>query len=115
MTQSGDATSPSQDRRHRITRERLSDGSHLAELRANAPPGHQIRSDEEIEHCLRRALAGRPKGDIWVFGYGSLMWNPAFHFAEQKVAVVRGWHRRFCLWMKGGRGRARPSRPDAGA
>ena len=89
---------------HRITRERLRDGSHLAELRANAPPGYQLRTDEELEVCLRAAWAKRPAGDIWVFGYGSLMWNPAFHFAEQKVAVVHGWHRRFCLWMRGGRG-----------
>ncbi|MBN9062749.1 MAG: hypothetical protein BGP06_15775 [Rhizobiales bacterium 65-9] len=104
MTTSDRAADPLQRRGYRITRERLIDGSHLAELRANAPPGHQIRSDEEIDACLRRALDKRPPGDVWVFGYGSLMWNPAFNFAEQKVAVVHGWHRRFCLWMRTGRG-----------
>lgn len=104
MTTSEEAADPSKDRGYRITRERLSDGSHLAQLRANAPPGYNFRSDEEIDACLRRTLAQRPKGDVWVFGYGSLMWNPAFNFVEQKVAVVHGWHRRFCLWMRGGRG-----------
>jgi cation transport protein ChaC len=88
-----------------ITRERLRDGSHLAQLRARALPGFPIRSDEEIEASLKQALAGRPdKGDVWVFGYGSLIWNPAFEFAEKRVAMVRGWHRRFCLWLKAGRG-----------
>ncbi len=88
-----------------ITRERLRDGSHLAELRARALPGFPIRSDAEIEASLRQALAGRPpNGNVWVFGYGSLIWNPAFEFAETKVALVRGWHRRFCLWLKAGRG-----------
>jgi cation transport protein ChaC len=88
-----------------ITRERLRDGSHLAELRARALPGFPIRSDAEIEASLHEALAGRPAdGAVWVFGYGSLIWNPAFHFVETKVALVRGWHRRFCLWLKAGRG-----------
>jgi glutathione-specific gamma-glutamylcyclotransferase len=90
---------------YHITRERLRDGSHLAQLRARALPGFPIRSDEEIDASLNEALAGRPKNcDVWVFGYGSLIWNPAFEFAEKRVALVRGWHRRFCLWLKGGRG-----------
>jgi len=88
-----------------ITRERLRDGTHLAELRARALPGFPIRSDDEIGASLKAALAGRPgDGDVWVFGYGSLIWNPAFDFAEKRVALVRGWHRRFCLWLKAGRG-----------
>lgn len=36
-------------------------------------------------------------GDWWVFAYGSLMWDPGFIFAEQRPALVRGWHRRFTL------------------
>jgi cation transport protein ChaC len=90
---------------YRITRERLRDGSHLAQLRARALPGFPIRSDAEIEASLGAALAARPAtGEVWVFGYGSLIWNPAFEFAEKRVALVRGWHRRFCLWLKAGRG-----------
>jgi cation transport protein ChaC len=45
-----------------------------------------------------------PAADVWVFGYGSLMWNPAFDFAEKRVGVIRGWHRRFCLLLEMGRG-----------
>ena len=32
------------------------------------------------------------------------MWNPAIEFAESRAGAVHGWHRRFCLWLHGGRG-----------
>jgi cation transport protein ChaC len=34
---------------------------------------------------------------LWVFGYGSLVWNPGFPVAEQRVARLNGWHRSFCM------------------
>ncbi|MFV0490986.1 MAG: gamma-glutamylcyclotransferase [Pseudorhodobacter sp.] len=34
---------------------------------------------------------------LWVFGYGSLIWNPEFPVAEQHVAWLKGWHRSFCM------------------
>jgi cation transport protein ChaC len=92
-----------------ITREALADGSLLALVRAVMPPG-TVRSDAEIATSLNHALTSHdPATDLWVFGYGSLMWNPAFFFAERQVGTVHGWHRRFCLWID--RGRARPDRP----
>jgi cation transport protein ChaC len=33
----------------------------------------------------------------WVFGYGSLMWNPGFRFAERRRAVIHGYHRSLCM------------------
>ena len=36
--------------------------------------------------------------DMWVFGYGSLIWNPEFPVAEQAIARANGWHRSFCMW-----------------
>jgi cation transport protein ChaC len=36
-------------------------------------------------------------GDLWVFGYGSLLWNPGFPVAETRVARLEGWHRSFCM------------------
>ena len=34
---------------------------------------------------------------MWVFGYGSLIWDPGFAVAERRVARVHGWHRSFCM------------------
>lgn len=34
---------------------------------------------------------------LWVFGYGSLLWNPGFEVAEQAIATLDGWHRSFCM------------------
>lgn len=34
---------------------------------------------------------------MWVFGYGSLLWNPGFEPAEQVVATLSGYHRSFCM------------------
>ena len=35
--------------------------------------------------------------DMWVFGYGSLIWNPEFPVAERQIARAHGWHRSFCM------------------
>lgn len=34
----------------------------------------------------------------WVFGYGSLMWNPGFAYLRRERAVLHGAHRRFCVY-----------------
>jgi cation transport protein ChaC len=50
-------------------------------------------------------LAVAPRPDrVWVFGFGSLIWNPAFHHVERRTALIRGYHRQFCLLSKAGRG-----------
>jgi len=36
-------------------------------------------------------------GDVWFFAYGSLMWEPGFEPVETRPALLRGWHRRFCV------------------
>lgn len=38
-----------------------------------------------------------PPGDLWVFGYGSLMWSPGFRIAEIRSAILYGYHRAFCI------------------
>ncbi len=40
----------------------------------------------------------------WVFGYGSLMWNPGFATPETQAARLQGWHRAFCIYSEHYRG-----------
>lgn len=86
-----------------LTRENLKSG---AVRKIAAEHGlTNIRSDEELAASLGSMLSGvdLSKG-VWVFAYGSLIWNPAFHFADRVVGRVYGFHRRFCLWAHLGRG-----------
>ena len=41
----------------------------------------------------------RPDGDktLWVFGYGSLIWDPGFDVVETSIARLDGWQRSFCM------------------
>ena len=45
----------------------------------------------------RRLAALAPEAGFWVFGYGSLMWNPGFAAAEQGLARLQGYARAFCM------------------
>lgn len=64
-----------------------------------------LLTPQQREDSLNQTLAQRP-GDapVWVFGYGSLMWNPVFDVAETRLATLSGWHRAFCLRLTAGRG-----------
>jgi cation transport protein ChaC len=37
------------------------------------------------------------QNDLWVFGYGSLLWRPGFEYVERRVATLRGFNRSFCM------------------
>lgn len=64
-----------------------------------------ISADEDREADRARVLDGRMDRDLWVFGYGSLMWDPGVRFAEVRRAFVPGVARRFILHdTKGARG-----------
>lgn len=39
-----------------------------------------------------------PSGDLWVFGYGSLLWRPGFDYVDKQRAHVFGYHRSLCVW-----------------
>jgi len=69
------------------------------------PPGRVPMKDEDYDGLLSEVLTGaEPKEDIWLFAYGSLIWNPACASVEHQPAEVLGWHRSFCfklVWYRG--------------
>ena len=66
--------------------------------------GGRAWSDRQLHESLQQTLARGPGGDLWIFAYGSLIWNPLFPVAEERVARVHGLHRSFCIWSRIGRG-----------
>lgn len=42
--------------------------------------------------------------DLWIFGYGSLIWRPDFEYIEHRRAKVHGWHRALKMWSRINRG-----------
>ncbi len=94
-----------------LRREELTE-ARVAELVREYGGAGIMRIHTEAERDANRyaMLAAHPKEqDLWIFGYGSLMWNPAFHHSETRSARIFGYHRSFCLWMPLGRGT--PERP----
>ena len=56
------------------------------------------RLTHEERNANRKAtLAGRMDQDLWVFGYGSLIWDPSINTTELRRARTSGYRRRFCL------------------
>jgi cation transport protein ChaC len=83
-----------------------------------SPPGcHDLArleaerlSAQDLERSLDVALEGRgPQDPLWIFAYGSLMWNPGLAFVAKRVGTVYGFHRDFSLWSRINRGT--PERP----
>ena len=83
----------------RFTPERMAEADRKAQLAGR--PKDWRRTDAAIEGAWRAFLSARPRADdLWIFGYGSLMWNPGFDFAEVRRADVADHQRRFTLRME---------------
>jgi cation transport protein ChaC len=91
--------------RHALTRDFLLDAG-FADMIRRALPGVVLLTDAERAASVRAILDARPEhGDgLWLFSYGSLIWNPTFHYRTRRAARIAGWHRAFCLAARGGRG-----------
>jgi len=86
-----------------LTREMIKAGM-VRDLVLQSDHAYPVLSDEELLASRAETMAQATSDEIWVFGYGSLIWNPAFHYAERHTGKVHGFHRRFCLWTPVGRG-----------
>jgi cation transport protein ChaC len=66
----------------------------------------KLTSEEDREKSWRATLQTNPNpcGSVWVFAYGSLLWNPAFKYVDRQPAILHGYHRDFNLRTYIGRG-----------
>ena len=63
----------------------------------------------DLDKDLDTFRDGLPGGDLWVFGYGSLMWSPGFGHSERATGRAHGYHRALCILSS--RYRGTPERP----
>jgi glutathione-specific gamma-glutamylcyclotransferase len=60
---------------------------------APAPEGIRRPTDADFEEIVSEILSGASSPEeVWVFAYGSLIWNPGFDFEEQRIALASGSH-----------------------
>ncbi len=86
-----------------LTREQLRSGAYLESFQRLR--GQPCWPRRHIEASMQDTLAQRRAGEpVWLFAYGSLIWNPLFKFEEQRCAVLHDWHRSFCIRLLAGRG-----------
>jgi len=87
-----------------LTREALLNGD-IARLVRTETNSLRIMSDEERAELVQTTLQAVVKDtDLWVFGYGSLIWNPSLEFEEQRSCTIQGFHRKFSFWTTLSRG-----------
>ncbi len=53
--------------------------------------------EDAERNAMHAAFVTSHSGDLWVFAYGSLIWDPALDFAEVRRATLRGYARKMCL------------------
>ena len=76
----------------------------LQKLLAHPELNFKIFSDEELIASIRTTLQQKATSELWIFAYGSLIWNPLFPYVERRVVTIEGWQRQFCLLAPVGRG-----------
>ena len=91
-----------------ITRQDL-ETDRLRDSLCSTPVASSLLPEEAFERSLRATLDQRPDtpglaGDVWVFGYGSLIWNPMVIHTDRQLASVHGYHRGFYLYSRINRG-----------
>jgi cation transport protein ChaC len=91
----------------RVSHDREIVGVHAPAPPPGAPSHVQAAAARDPRRLLEHAIAqwgGRE--DLWLFGYGSLIWRQEFDAVEHRPALVHGWHRALKMWSRRHRGSA---------
>ena len=95
---------------HQLSRDMLENGVVQRLALDRDGDNSSVLTEEQLVASRRHYIDDDYSGpDIWVFGYGSLIWNPLIAFEEKQFGRLYGYHKRFCLWTRLGRGN--PEKP----
>ena len=87
-----------------LTRDSILSGK-IHEIVKEEDSSMRLLTEEERKESLLSMFNDRKiDQDVWIFGYGSLIWNPAIHFERKDIMTIYGFHRKFCLKTYLGRG-----------
>ena len=88
----------------KLTRENITQGR-LGEKIRSISGSDKVLSQDELISERRKVIPDNGIGeDIYIFAYGSLLWNPTIDYEEQFLAKIYGFHRSFCMKTNLGRG-----------
>ena len=88
----------------KLTKENISKG-HLGDKIKSISGSDKVLTIEELLNARRNIIPDEGIGeDIYIFAYGSLLWNPTVDYEEECLAKIYGFHRSFCMKTNLGRG-----------
>ena len=94
----------SKNKKDILTRDSILSGK-IHEIVREEDSSMRLLTEEERKESLLGMFSDRKiDQDVWIFGYGSLIWNPAIHFERKDIMTIYGFHRKFCLKTYLGRG-----------
>ena len=94
----------SKNKKDILTRDSILSGK-IHEIVKAEDSSMRLLTEEERRDSLLSMFSDRKiNQDVWIFGYGSLIWNPAIHFERKDIMTIYGFHRKFCLKTYLGRG-----------
>jgi cation transport protein ChaC len=88
----------------KLTKDNISKG-HLGDKIKSISGSDKVLTTEELLQARRKIIPDKGIGeDIYIFAYGSLLWNPTVDYEDEFLAKVYGFHRSFCMKTYLGRG-----------
>ena len=86
-----------------LTREALLSGDIERLVHDDQNPIERMPDDERAA-LIEQTLSALADSELWIFGYGSLIWNPALNYEEQRRCRIKGFEKKFCFWTTLSRG-----------
>lgn len=87
----------------KLNRQNIKDDK-LREIARKHGFGDKLLDDKTLLNSRQQLIPDNFKDDVWLFGYGSLIWNPVVEPIEKRNVKIYGYRRKYCLKSEMGRG-----------